>query len=297
MIPFLQTSTRIDPITKGFSTDKKYLVSFANRSRLILKTASIDQWERKQTECAILRELQSHHVKASIPVDSGTLEDQHLCYVLFSYLDGNDASEMLPAYSEDEQYAIGFTAGQELAKMHRLSAPPAIQPWNMRASQKHQKYAAAYQNCGIRLKNDSNILDFIESASPLMKARPNTFQHDDFHVGNLIVKEKEYVGAIDFNRFDWGDPIHDFYKLGLFSREVSIPFCIGQLHGYFNQQNPPDTFWKLYNLYMAMSLFSGLVWSIRVTPHLVDQMTERIYSILEDHQYFESEKPLWYRCD
>jgi hypothetical protein len=30
--------------------------------------------------------------------------------------------------------------------------------------------------------------------------------------------------AQEFYRYDWGDPIHEFYKLALFSREVSIPF-------------------------------------------------------------------------
>ncbi|MDQ0257325.1 aminoglycoside phosphotransferase (APT) family kinase protein [Evansella vedderi] len=39
-----------------------------------------------------------------------------------------------------------------------------------------------------------------------MKERPVVLQHDDFHCNGL------YNGMIDFNRFDWGDTWHDFYK-------------------------------------------------------------------------------------
>lgn len=296
-IPQLKDALYIEPIAKGYSTDKKYRVTVSDGSSLLLKTASIKQWERKQSEYHVLSDLQTYHVKTSIPLDLGMIADHDLCYVLFSYLEGNDAAEELSAYSEDEQYAIGVVAGQELAKMHQHPAPQTIPSWYSRAAQKHQNYVHAYQDCGIRLKHDKKIIDFIESTILLMRSRPNHFQHDDFHVGNLIVKDKEYVGAIDFNRYDWGDPLHDFYKLGLFSREISVPFCIGQIHGYYDQQMIPEHFWKLYSLYMAMSLFSGLAWSIRVTPHLVDGMTDRIYRILEDHKYFEADKPLWYRED
>ncbi|MCZ3365579.1 MULTISPECIES: aminoglycoside phosphotransferase family protein [Methanobacterium] len=41
----------------------------------------------------------------------------------------------------------------------------------------------------------------------LTKERPNIFQHDDFHAGNIIINNnKELTGIIDFNRYDWGDP-------------------------------------------------------------------------------------------
>lgn len=41
-----------------------------------------------------------------------------------------------------------------------------------------------------------------------------------------------YSMRLVFNRMNWGDPIHDFLKAGMFSSEVSIPFSIGQIKGY-----------------------------------------------------------------
>jgi aminoglycoside phosphotransferase (APT) family kinase protein len=64
-----------------------------------------------------------------------------------------------------------------------------------------------------------------------LKNRPNQFQHDDFHLKNIIVQDKHYVGVIDFNGYDWGDPLHDLVKVALFSREVSILIPRGKFSG------------------------------------------------------------------
>lgn len=48
----------------------------------------------------------------------------------------------------------------------------------------------------------------------LLKGRPNTFQHDDFHPSNILIHNRNFSGIIDFGRMDWGDPIHDLQKLG-----------------------------------------------------------------------------------
>lgn len=54
---------------------------------------------------------------------------------------------------------------------------------------------------------------YIERHLACLEGRPNQFLHDDFHVGNLIVRDGTYAGVIDFNRYDWGDPVHEFVKL------------------------------------------------------------------------------------
>jgi aminoglycoside phosphotransferase (APT) family kinase protein len=101
-----------------------------------------------------------------------------------------------------------------------------------------------------------------------------------------------YAGAIDYNRYDWGDPIHDFLKIAYFSREVSIPFSIGQIDGYFDG-NVPVHFWKLYALYTALIICPSISWTIQVVPDQLESMLNRIRVILNDHQNFESVIPSW----
>jgi hypothetical protein len=100
--------------------------------------------------------------------------------------------------------------------------------------------------------------------------------------------------VVDFGRHDWGDPFHEFLKVGLFSRGQSVPFSIGQIKGYFHDSEPGDNFWELYSLYLAMSLFSSVVWTLKLMPESMDDMLEKIYRILDDHDHFDRIKPKWY---
>lgn len=125
-----------------------------------------------------------------------------------------------------------------------------------------------------------------------LKNRPNQFQHDDFHLENIILKDKKYVGVIDFDNYDWGDPFNDFVKIALASRVDSISFSVGQIDGYF-ANNIPEDFWRLYSIYSAMVIFSSVVWSIKKSPEQLDKFIERIHLILEDHKNFELLKPIW----
>ncbi|MCR8630455.1 aminoglycoside phosphotransferase family protein [Paenibacillus radicis (ex Xue et al. 2023)] len=146
----------------------------------------------------------------------------------------------------------------------------------------------------MKVKNDFKVMSFIEDNLQLMKNRPNLFQHDDFHVANLIIKDKELSGVIDFNRYDWGDPVHEFLKVGMFSAEVSLPFSMGQIMGYHGNQDPTELFWKLYSLYLAMCIISSVVWIIKVKPEETAIMMDKIDRVLEDHNYFELIKPKWF---
>ena len=201
----------------------------------------------------------------------------------FSYLEGEDAKKLLPTYSPKEQYEIGIEAGKDLAKMHTYEAPNDILPWYERAMEKHRKYLEAYKTCGIKIKNDDKIIKFIDENEIYLKNRPNRFQHDDFHLENIILRDGKYVGVVDFNGYDWGDPLHDFVKIALFARDISIPYSIGQIVGYYNGEIPEE-FWRLYAVYVGMTVFSSVVWCLRAAPHMLDDMLERLTIVLEDHK-------------
>ncbi|MCU0158365.1 aminoglycoside phosphotransferase family protein, partial [Bacillus safensis] len=195
--------------------------------------------------------------------------------------------------TEEKQYAIGVSAGQDLRNMHKYPAPSHIEPWEDRVIKKHHRYLTAYRESGISLEGDEKVAQFIAKHIDIVKGRPNQFQHDDFHLGNIIVNDNKYAGVIDFNNFDWGDPIHDFYKVALFSRETSEAFSAGQINGYFDG-NIPDDFWLLYSVYVAMSIFSSIMWVIKFDPGQMDEMIERLEYVLKDHHYFDQIEPQWY---
>jgi aminoglycoside phosphotransferase (APT) family kinase protein len=295
--PALCSAVGIEPIHKGFSSDRKYLVRMESGERRVLRIADQSRWERKRSEFHTLHALQPFGASIPQPIECGIAEDLQICYILLSHIDGEDARDILPLCTEEEQFCIGWQAGQDLRNLHQLHAPSDIPAWHSRAVQKHARYLESYRTAGLAIPHDEKIMAFVEENKAYLRKRPNRFQHDDFHVGNLITKDKQYAGAIDFDRYDWGDPIHDFYKLALFSREVSVPFCFGQICGYFYPNEIPPAFWTLYTVYVAMSLFSAVVWTVRVAPDQLQEMLIRVRLIAEDHLYFERVEPVWFSAD
>ncbi|MFX3672907.1 MAG: aminoglycoside phosphotransferase family protein [Paenisporosarcina sp.] len=293
-IKLLHNAIKIEKLSKGYSPDKKYVVVDNYENRYLLRIGEIGGYERKKVEFQVLNDIQQYKVQAPLPIDIGVIEDLGICYNIYSYIEGEDAKGVLPFLTEQDQYKIGLEAGKDLSRMHKHPAPLTIEHWYDRAMQKHYRYLEKYKTCGIKIENDDKIIDFIESNSHYLRNRPNQFQHDDFHLENIILEANQYVGVIDFNNYEWGDPLHDFVKVAMFSREESIPFSVGQIHGYFNN-NIPEDFWRLYSIYVAMVIFSSVVWSIKVSPVQLDKMIERIYVVLEDHKNFELIKPTWYQ--
>lgn len=292
-IPLISNCKEIIQITKGFSTDEKFLIHMQDESKkLLLRLFDMEGFKSKKNEFTILGRMKDYNVTCSEPISFGVLENRG--FMITSYIEGKDAEDEIPKYTYQEQYNIGVEAAKELKRMHQYPASHNVSSWYSRKVKKHNNYMEAYFECGIKIKNDQKIMDFIEENIHLMKNRPNVFQHDDFTLGNIIVNNKEFAGVIDFGRYDWGDPIHDFLKIGIFSREVSIPFSIGQIKGYFNNNEPDEYFWRLYSLYLAMCVFSTVVWTLKTIPDSLNDMLDKVYIFLEDHDYFSELKPKWY---
>ncbi|HEY3250627.1 MAG TPA: aminoglycoside phosphotransferase family protein, partial [Ignavibacteria bacterium] len=269
-------------------------IVYLNEQTYLLRTFDIKYFNTKKNEYDALLKMKELDVKCSRPLDLGNIKNHQIGYMLLSYIEGNAAEEELPLYSEEEQYSIGLEAGRELSKMHQYKTPPLIPSYYVRKTAKHKFNMNEYYDTEVKVKDDHKIISFIEENIGLIKGRPDVFQHDDFHVGNIIVSNKKLSGIIDFNRIDWGDPVHEFMKTGFFSAAVSVPFSIGQVRGYYNHVEPDVNFWKLYSLYVAMCVFASVVWIRRTRPEETGQMIEKIYKVLDDHDYFEQIIPKWY---
>ena len=293
-IKVIQNSTRVTRLSKGFSSDKKYVVMDESGNKYLLRISNMERYDRKKVEFQVLSEIRKYKVQSPQPIDLGIIKEHGICYSIYSYIEGEDAKNSIQLFNEKEQYEIGVEAGKDLARIHLHPAPSNVSSWYERTIQKHSRYIGEYKKSGIKIKNDEQILGFIESNYHHLKNRPNQFQHDDFHLENIILKDNKYVGVIDFDSYDWGDPFHDFVKVAFASRVDSVSFSVGQMDGYFDN-NIPEDFWRLYSIYSAMVMFSSVVWSIKKYPEQLDKFIERIQLILEDHKNFELLKPIWYQ--
>ena len=98
---------------------------------------------------------------------------------------------------------------------------------------------------------------------------------------------------IDFNRWEIGDPYEEFYKLESFGVEVSIPYCVGQINAYFNEEIPLE-FWETLAVYVAHASLFSIKWAEKFGQADVDGMIERCQRAFEHYDDFRVMIPKWY---
>lgn len=277
-------------ITTGFSKYKKYIVKKKNNF-YIVKLCDIKDLKEKEKEMKILYQLLEKNIPVSRPIAIGSFEKWG--YLITEYLIGLDGNKILANLDYDIQYKIGINAGMELYRIHAIEPPIRLDSWSKRQAIKYYKKLDTYYRNGLHFKGDKEVISFIKAHMDSMKNRKNVLQHDDFHPGNLIIEADKLSGIIDFERYDWGDAYHDFLKIGLFSRNVSVPFSVGQIHGYF-QGDPDVEFWTLYLLYIGMEMISSVNWCLEYFPEQLHEMFDRFHIIREDHAQFTRIVPKWY---
>lgn len=176
--------------------------------------------------------------------------------VLSWWIDGIDAEVVLPTLTTKEQYCLGFSVGKILRKLHQIPAPTNLKDWSQRFNKKIDKKIRNYKACSIKITKADKIIDYINDNRYLLENRAQTFQHGDFHVGNMVVTESNKIGIIDFNKYDYGDPWEEFNRI-VWCAEISEYFASGRINGYFDS-DVPETFFKLLALYIGINTLSSV---------------------------------------
>ena len=63
-IQIVKDAANIEEISKGFSPDKKYIITTIEDEKYLLRTGDIKEFERKKIEFQILNEMQKRNVQA-----------------------------------------------------------------------------------------------------------------------------------------------------------------------------------------------------------------------------------------
>lgn len=282
-----------EPIKKGWSKDEKYLVTVRDGKRLLLRLSDIEKFADKKKEFEIIMAYSETGVRMSMPLEFGVCEGGKKVYMLLSWIEGRDLREVLPELSEDEQYRLGREAGKILRKIHSIPLNPEDIPAKTKKERKLRQLAE-YESSNVRIAGDEAVIRFERENIDLIWREKPVYQHGDFHPGNLIYCADGSIGVIDFNRWEVGDPYEEFYKLQSFGREVSVPYCRGQIDAYFND-NVPMTFWETQAVYVAHGSLFSIKWAVPFGQADVDGMVERFKTAYEDYDGFTRLIPRWYQ--
>ena len=292
-IKTLENARQIEIITLGWSRDTKYYVELADNKTAILRLASIEQYEKKKIEYETIDKFAKTGIVMSQPMEFGVCNNGANVYMLLSWIEGTPLEEALPTMSDSVQYELGKKAGEILKKIHRIPVPPMYKPIQSKIPKK-LKQLEDYCQSNIRIPGDETVITFIKEHINDVWAVPPVYQHGDYHPGNLIFTGNGEIGVIDFNRWAIGDPYEEFYKLEIFGTEISIPYCIGQIHGYF-QGNVPIGFWRALSVYVAHASLYSIKWAMAYGEEDVKGMIRRCYRSFEHYDGFDAIVPNWYK--
>lgn len=277
-------------IDKGYSDDKKYLLISAD-DHLLLKISPLDRYERKLEEFELMKSHYKNGVKCPQPLGVYKFDDLNVCALLLTYLEGQSSECLLSDMSIYDQYRLGKEAAKELKKMHELKPDHDVN-WYENRWQKYLSKKRVLEEMNFKFDHQTHIEAYIEANFHILKESPVRFQHDDFYPMNIIVKNDQVHGVIDFEKFSWGNPIEDFFKLPKYTNDISEYFATGQVDGYFDGQ-VPGWFWRRYNLFIALNYHASYIGAFSYDN--LETVKIRQDKIFQEHDFINHQAPAWYK--
>ncbi len=295
-IPDFNNWKVIEKINKGWSSDSKYYIEDYKGNRLLLRISDVNSYYKKIEEFKFIKKCNSLFFPMSKAIEIGFCNDNNNIYLLLTWVAGDSLDIVIGDLPKNEQYELGLQAGILLKKIHLLKAEPSE---NIVVHCKKNKMSTKlinYEKSVNRVNKDQFAIDFIKNNINKLNNLSPVHKHGDFHVGNLILTPEGKVGVIDFNRWEYGDRYEEFYKIQSFDVEVSIPFSIGQIHGYFNGE-PTIEFWEVLAVYVAYTSLNSIVWAEKFGKDEINGMKKRCISAFNDYNYFKAIIPNWYKIN
>ena len=280
------------PIEKGWSGDQKYCAVTADGTKYLLRISSIDRLERKRREYEKMSEVAQLGIPMCLPVEFGTSEEG--AYYIQSWIDGEDAEEKVMAMDVAEQYRYGLDAGRILAKIHTIPAPKDAPSWETRFNAKIDRKIAMYESCELKYESGGDaFLSYLAENRYLLRGRPQSYQHGDYHIGNMMIDQDGVLTIIDFDRDDFGDPWEEFNRI-VWCAQAAPAFASGMVNGYFGGEVPME-FWKLLALYISSNTLSSLPWAVAFGEAEITTMRNQAAQVLEWYDGMTNVVPAWYQ--
>ena len=284
----IKTKVKID---KGWSGDEKYCITDEKGQKYLLRTAPLTMAEQKKAEFYWMQQVEKTGIPMCRPICMDVTENH--VYTVHSWVDGEDAESVIPSLPKKMQYNYGYQAGQYLQKIHTIPAPEWVPEWEGRFNAKIDRKIQMYTDCPLKYEGGEAFIDYLNNHRHLLKNRPLTFQHGDFHIGNMMIDTDGKLIIIDFNRFDFGDPWEEFNRI-VWCGQKAPPFAAGMVDGYFDGQ-VPTKFWELLALYIASNALGSLPWAIPFGDEEIAVMQQQARDILTWYNGMNTVIPSWYR--
>lgn len=281
---------RRELIDKGWSGDKKYHIFTDDGRNYLLRISPIGREERRRAEFRRMEQVAALGIPMCDPIECGVCGEG--VYQILRWIDGEDAESLMPALPLEQQYAYGRDAGRILAKLHTLPPAPGIPEWEEKFNARIDRKIAMYEACPLKYQGGEAFLRHLAENRHLLKDRPQTYQHGDYHIGNMMVDQDGVLTIIDFDRDDSGDPFEEFNRI-VWCVQAAPAFASGMVEGYFGGP-VPEVFWRLLALYICSNTLSSLPWAVSFGEKEIAVMQNQAAQVLQWFDNMTRVVPRWY---
>lgn len=291
-IPGAEQWQRVDRITDGWSTDQKFRVETKSGLKYLLRLSEQTDLEKAQEHYTAFRKLATKELPIPILLDAGYGNHGRHTYRLFTWIEGKLMRNEIQDLPITRQYELGWQAGQALRVIHQVSPERTPNHWAGYYKEKIDRKIASFKNGHFTFAKADKMLDCIKDHRELLEGRPTTFQHGDFHIGNMLLTPTGGLSIIDFNRLDFGDPWEEFNRIN-WTAQLSPNFAKAQINGYFEDEIPVD-FFPLLGLYIATNQIGAFAWAAAYGAAEVKTHHKQTLEILDWYDDFQKTRPKWY---
>lgn len=285
-----ESITYREPIEKGWSGDKKYRVTTQSGQNCLLRISPSEYYDRRAAEFRRAQQAAGLGIPMCRPLEFGHCPEG--VYTINSWIHGRDAQDVIPELVPEKQYTYGLNAGYILRRLHTLPAPPDAVDWEARFNRKIDQKITLYEASPMKYEGGEAFLAYIEGHRHLLQGRPQTYQHGDYHIGNMMIDEDGILTIIDFEKDDWGDPWEELNRI-VWSAQASPLFASGMVDGYFPEGVPLE-FWELLALYICSNTLGSLPWAVPYGEEEILTMLRQGAEILGWYNGMGSVVPSWY---
>lgn len=280
-----------EPVLKGWSSEKKWRITDETGNQFLMRISDIEDQQSKLLEFKMMQQVAALGVPMCLPIEFGV--DDTEVYSIQSWIEGKDADQAIPSLPTEQQYAYGLEAGRLLKKIHSIPAPDNIEDWATMFNRKITSKLQRYSECPIKYPNGQAFIDYVTTHRHLLNGRPQTYQHGDYHIGNMMLDLSGKLHIIDFNRSDFGDPWEEFNRM-VWSAQKAPAFASGMIDGYFDGE-VPDEFWGVMALYISSNMLSSIYWAIPFGEEEINIMLNQAEEVLSWYANMTDIIPTWYK--
>ena len=155
--------TRLEEVRAGWSGDRKYHAWDDGGQEFFLRLSQPEKWEKAQSAFALQEKAFQLGLLVSEPIELAQEEGQ--VRFVERWLSGQMAKDALPALPQEEQYRLGWEAGEILRALHTIPAPAEAEDWESRFNRKIERKIQLYRECSFQYVNGARIIGMFSSIS------------------------------------------------------------------------------------------------------------------------------------